>query len=431
MHMWSFYRLLFSATLVVLCWSTSVLAAATVSISSSGSSFTLMGSGMDGASGIQLDLAYDSASLAAPTVTQGTLVSGAIFQANTSRTGSIKIAIISANSFPSSGAIATISFASKTGNSGITFVTPPLVIDSKGSSISSSASNQPNDATGNTVNTSSLSSNPSPSSVSNGQPTSANQTTASAVTSNPIYGGTVSLPTDQPQQRTDSQPAPSSSIPAYYPSEQPVKTTEQTSQPGKPVPEVKAEETPQLVVYKGIAERFKHYSGSKTLSAMVKLFDKKIAQTVQQEPPVLLSDGKNKATLTVDIPTRITSSPNFAVNDGTLVSYKQVKEVKGRWTVVVLPKAGSNNVSVTIIAGAEEFEYPLAIAQPIKTALTLDEKGWNKFSKEAGTAASPQHDFNSDGVRDYLDEYIFVVNYLANKKPAAAKPASPAKRPAK
>ncbi|OGU14428.1 MAG: hypothetical protein A2076_16845 [Geobacteraceae bacterium GWC2_53_11] len=219
---------------------------------------------------------------------------------------------------------------------------------------------------------------------------------------------------------------PSSSVPAY-PAEQPAKTAEQAPQSSKPVPEAKAEETPQLVVYKGIAERFKHYSGSKTLAAMIKLFDKKIAQTVHQEPSVLLSDGKNKATLTVDIPTRITSSPNFAVNDGTLVSYKQVKQVKGRWTVVVLPKPGSNNVSVTIITGVDEFEYPLTVVQPIKTSLTLDEKGWSTFSK----AAAPQHDFNSDGVRDYLDEYIFIGNYLTNKKATVTKPASPTKKPAK
>lgn len=426
MQLWTLHRMALLVSLVVLSWSTSVLAAASISVTSSGSSsYTLIGSGMDGASGIQLDITYDATSLANPTVTQGSLISGAIFQANTTRSGSIKIAIISTSAFPSSGPIATITFASRTGNGGITSVIP-LVIDNKGSAVSSSASAQSND----TLNTSPFSSTASASSPSPNQQATTNQTTQTPTTSNPVYAGTVSIPTDQQQHLAESQPATSTPAAPAYPVEQPAKTAEQALQSSKPAPEAKQDETPQLVVYKGIAERFKNYNGSKTLAAMVKLFDKKIAQTVSQDPSILVSDGKNKATLTVDIPSRITSSPNFAVNGGTLVSYKKEKQVKGRWTVVVQPNPGSNLVSITIIAGTEEFEYPLTTVQPIKTTLALNEKGWSKFSKEVGTPAVPQHDFNSDGVRNYLDEYIFVANYLARKAPTA-KPVTPVKKPVK
>lgn len=427
MHLWTFRRMALLVSAVVLSWATSVLAAATVSVTSSGNSYTLMGSGMDGASGIQLDIAYDSASLANPTVTQGSLISGAIFQANTTRAGSIKIAVISTSAFPSSGPIATITFASRTGNGGITSVVP-LVIDSKGSAISASASAPSND----TLNSSPFLPLASTSSPLPNQPATANQTTQSPTTSSPVFAGTVSIPTDQQQQRAESQQAAASpAVPAYPVEQQPAKTAEQAPQSSKPLPEAKPDETPQLVVYKGIAERFKHYSGSKTLAAMVKLFDKKIAQAVNQEPSILISDGKNKATLSVDIPSRITSSPNFAVNGGTLVSYKKDRQVKGRWTVVVQPNPGSNAVSITIITGTEELEYPLTAVQPIKTALPLDENGWNRFSKEVGTAAVPQHDLNNDGVRNYLDEYIFVANYLVNRKTPPAKPAVPVKKTAK
>jgi hypothetical protein len=382
-----------------------------------------MGSGMDGVSGIQLDITYDSTALATPTVTQGSLVAGAMLAANTTRPGSIKIAIISTNSFSASGPIATISFASRKGNGDINIVSTNM-IDRTGASVSATASNQSNDATGNTINSSPFSSSPSPTG-STTQSTSTTQTTPQSGSSSiTTSAGIVTLPADL-QQRTESQPVTSPalvSVPAY-PGEQPVKAAEQAAQSGKAAPEAKPEETRQLVVYKGVAERFKHYNGGKSLAAMAKLFDKQIAQNVRQEPPVLISDGKNKATLTVDIPSRITSSANFAVNGGTLVSYKQEKQIKGRWIVVVQPNSGSNSTSVTIIAGAEEFEYPLTVVQPIKTTLTFDEKGWNIFSKEVGTSNAPQHDFNGDGVRDYLDEYIFVANYLAARKPAAAKPA--------
>lgn len=424
MQMRSFHRAVISVTLAVLCWSTSVLAA-TVSVTSSGSSsYTLMGSGMDGVSGIQLDITYDAAALETPTVTQGALVAGAMLAANTTRPGSIRIAIISTNAFSASGPIATVSFASRKGNGDIKLVSTNM-IDRTGASVSATANNQSNDAAGNTINSSPFSSSPSPTPTSSSQSTTAIQTTAqSGTASNTTYAGTVTLPTDL-QQRSESQPVTSPapvSVPAY-PVEQPAKTAEQAAQSGKTAPESKPEETRQLVVYKGIAERFKHYNGSKSLSTLAKLFDKQIAQNVRQEPPVLTSDGKNKATLTVDLPSRITSSTNFAVNGGTLVSYKQEKQIKGRWIVTVQPNSGSNSTSLTIIAGAEEFEYPLTVVQPIKTSLTVDEKGWIKFNKEVGTAAAPLHDFNGDGVRDYLDEYIFVANYLAARKPAATKPA--------
>ena len=160
---------------------------------------------------------------------------------------------------------------------------------------------------------------------------------------------------------------------------------------------------------------------------MTALFEKKVTQLISQQPEILLSDGKSKATLNIDIPARITTSPNFAINGGALVSFKQDKQNKGRWIVEVLPNAGVIRTAVTIIVGAEEFEFPLTIAPLVKTALPLDENGWNQFLKETGTAAAPLHDLNSDGVRDYKDEYIFVANHLARKSTPAKAESSPKK----
>ena len=86
----------------------------------------------------------------------------------------------------------------------------------------------------------------------------------------------------------------------------------------------------------------------------------------------------------------------------------------------------SNRTNRAKAAGAEEFEYPLTVAPPAKTALTLDESGWNRFLKEVGTSSAPQHDLNNDGLRDYVDEFIFVANHIARKS-APEKPASPSR----
>jgi hypothetical protein len=135
----------------------------------------------------------------------------------------------------------------------------------------------------------------------------------------------------------------------------------------------------------------------------------------------VLSNGKDIALLTIDIPARIKTSPNFAVHGGTLVSFQQEKQQNGRWMVEVLPENGTLKATVTILAAAEEFEYPLTVAPPVKTALTLDEKGWDQFIAETGTTQAPLHDFNADGIRDYIDEYIFAANIIA-KKSAPEKP---------
>jgi hypothetical protein len=388
---------------------------------SQGSSFTVLGAGMDGVAGIQLDITYDSASLSSPSVSQGGLVTGAMLAANTNSPGIIKIAIISTRPFSGNGTIATISFASRNGTGGITSISASA-IDNKGASLATSSSVQSTDTTqsASSSTTNQPSSNPQP------QNTTAPTTTTSSTT--PTYLGTVSMPTDF--QRSDTASAKPASTPASgEQSATTLPTSEKVATPIKPSVEAKIDDTPQLVVYKSIAERFKQVTGNKTLPEMAALFDKKVAQSITQTPSLVLSDGKMSATVVIDLPARITSSPNFAVNNGKLVSFKQDKAVKGRWRAEVLPETNTTKVTLTIIAGSEEFEYPLTVAPVIKSALTLDAQGWKTFLKDSGTLQAPHHDLNGDGKRDYIDEYIFIANYLTVDK--SAKTVSPTTVPAK
>jgi hypothetical protein len=411
-----YLRNIFTSSALLVMFSATCALGASVTFTPSGSgSYLIMGSNMDGVAGIQLNVTYDAASLATPTVTQGGLVSGAMLAANTTQPGIIKIAIISTRTFSGSGQIAAISFASKNGSGGITSITADM-IDSKGSAIASSGSNPSGEAAATEFTTTAgipFSQSSTATTASTASTTAAiTATTAAATTS--TYPGTITLPTDL-QKQTDSQPAPSSTVPA--PSEEPAvsEISEQTKPSDKPASDSKVGETAQFVVYKGVLEQFKLYNGSKSLSSIVTLFDKKIAQNIHQEPAILLSDGLGKATLTVDISSKTGSSPNFAVNGGKLLSFKQDMLSAGHWKSEVLPETGTVRTTITIIAGAEDFEFPLTVAPPVKTMLTLDEPGWNRFLKEVGTAQTPLHDLNNDGVRNYVDEFIFIANYLAKK----------------
>ena len=322
--------------------------AASVSVVPSGnsSSFSVEGVGIDGVSGIQIEIAYDPASLSTPLVTRGRLESGALFSENHSSRGVIKIAVIKNSFFSGGGQIAAISFASKTGKGGITSVTYNIINDS-GSSVASSPINSKDaSASEATVNTFSLTTQ----SAQSTQSTQATPPTATA-SSTAAYLGAITLPTGQ-EQRVDYKPAqPSTPTPAPA-SEQPAaKIAEQIQTADKSATDLKMEDAPQYVVYKGIINRFKQYTGSKKLSDIVALFDKTIVQTITQEPAILLNDGKSKATLTIEIPARINYSPNFAVNGGKLLSFKQDQST-GHWTIDVMPETGSVKVAVTIIAGA-------------------------------------------------------------------------------
>lgn len=407
---------------VVAC--TSAASAATISVTPSGAAsvFTIQGNSMDGVAGIQLDIAYDAASLSAPTVTQGDLVSGAMFAANTSRPGSIKVAIIRTTAFTGSGQVARIAFASGSGS--ITSFTYTM-IDGAGSTFATSAAPLPQEAAApEAIATAGV-----PFSQPNQTATTVTTTATAAATTTLSSPGTVTLPTE-PQHQPEPATTPPATVPEYAEVPTPARVAEQAEPSAKPAAEVKPEETAQYIVYKGVIDRFKQFKENKTLPALTALFDKKITQNIRQEPGLLLSNGLEKASVIVDIPASIGTSPNFAANGGKLISFMQDKSVKGRWIVEVLPAANSVRVTVTIIIGADEFEYPLTVSAPVKTALTLDDSGWATFIKEVGTLEAPLHDFNNDGIRDYVDEYMFVANLLARKSTLAIPVSPPAPKSA-
>jgi len=410
---------------VAVSFSSLAYGAATVSIAASGdTSYLIQGNGMDGVAGIELNIRYDAVSLkGTPTVRQESLVSGAMFAANTSLPGSIKIAIISTGTFSGSGPIATVTFASKTASAPLPTVTPSM-IDSKGSPLAASVNTSSDTTTQGMITSAGVPFSTTP--ITSPPPIPSTTATSAASAPTPTYPGTVTMPTEH-QQQIGPQPVPPPSVAPDHAGDHTAPViADQPHSPKVEPADAKPAETPQYVVYKSIAARFKQYAGSKSLIAVVDLFDRKVAQTIKQEPAIVLSDGHTKATLTIDIPARISTSPNFAAKGGTLVSFKQDKLIKGRWIVEVLPEAGSNKVTVSIITGADEFEFPLTVAQPLKTELTVDDSGWNRFLTETGTPTAPLHDFNKDGVRDYMDEFIFVANFIASKStpPKAAPPSS-------
>jgi len=409
-----------SLLLAVLFTSPAFAASVTVVPTGNPSSYSVEGIGMDGVTGIQLDIAYDPASLGAPSVTKAGLASGAQFAETHAIRGLIKIAVINKTVFSGSGPIAAITFASKSGTGGILSVSYNMLNDSSlslASNFNETVETAPEAAIA--AENLQLSESATAQAAQAAQAVQAVQTAQTAQAartgnlSEQVSPGTVTLPSDL-QQRPDTPGPPPPTLPDATSAEKTAvaQAAEQDQPSGTPPPEIKSAVAPHHVVYQGISERFQKYGGSKKLSDMAELFADRTPQNFRQEPAILLSDGASTAVLAINLQPGISPSVKFAVNGGKLLSCRQDQQNQERWVLEVLPGADSVKVTVTAIGATADFEYPLTVAPRVKTELALDEQGWKRFLKETGTTKAPLHDLNNDGVRDHLDEFVFVANYL-------------------
>lgn len=371
-------------------------AAATITVDQSG---VVTGSGMDGIAGIELVINYDSSNLSTPTVTKGSLIPQSMLAANTSVPGVIRIAIISTSPFSGSGQIAAIKFASNSGKGWIKLVSHSM--------INAAAVKIPVDSSTPDAEV---------------QPASQATTTTTSPSAATVVLGNVNYTTTQtetPPARVEAQtPEPAATI--YQKSAPPQLEPDNANPPPAPVSrqtvtDARVREPGQQIIYKGILDRFKTYRGDKSLPFMAALFRKEISQFVHQEPEVAVSDGKSRIRIIVDLPNSLQTSPNFALDNATIISARKDSVVKGRWIIEALPETAAWKATLSIIAGEESFEYPLTVTPPLGSSLKADQSGWNVFLKETGTPQKPLHDFNHDGLRDYIDEFIFVANHLAEQ----------------
>lgn len=394
------------AIALLLLVSASLAFGASVSVISSGNGvFIVQGSNMDGVAAFDLALNYSSPALASPSVSQGSLISGAMLAANTGNPGAIKIAVVSTRSFSGSGPVATISFATHTG-SGTVSVAAFNPINSSASPISNdSSTSSATDTTTTTTNTSGTT----------GTTTNTTDTTNNTNnTTNPgtTYLGTVNMPTDA-AIKSDTKPAAvANETPAQTaPLENGTKAGE-PSAATTPVskPQSSVETTP--VSHKEVLERFRAYHGEKTPAILIALFKKNIAPSFHQEPFVALSDGKTVVTMTVDLSATEERSPNFALNGAKLVSIRKDDSVS-KWYIETLPATNALRASLLVLNGNQVVEYPLTIAPPLKK-VAATEAEFAAYLKNA--AKSPaQHDVNNDGTYDGVDDYIYTANFLAHQ----------------
>lgn len=371
-----------------------------------GGTYVVMGESMNGVSGMQLTLGYDSPALALPSVTQGSLVSGAALTSNTTIPGSIRIAIVKPSPLFGSGRIATLSFATYDGSGGISSFSARL-IDINGANMPV----QTAIAAGTTATPITPVNPPATTQTTTTQVAQTQTGASTTLLPGTTILGTVTMPGDTPPKTEPKTTEPPANQPLPEPEVRPEVATPRQREAAEEklvAPEKVVEQ--KQISYLGIIDRFKKFNGERTPAAMMALFDKPVAKELRQEPAIAVSDGSASVTIHATLP-KGSSSPNFNLSGVEMVALERDDET-GELTLEVIPKKNGIKAVVTILTDQAAITFPLTVVPPAAEVMT--EAVFAAFLKDSG-AKKPKFDLNGDGVHNYLDDFIYTGNYLVRK----------------
>ena len=371
-----------------------VFAASTIILSASGESvYQLQGVNMENAAAIDITVSYDTADLSNPRFAAGPLISGAMTEVNPNVPGTVRIAIIRTTPVTGSGTIATISF-DRTGESAGKIV-----------SLSAKLAN--------------LNGTPLPVLVKVNNPSDTAPTipaaTASAIPSGPAPAQTSSNPLFLPfngviatQPTVTHSEAEQGAVPSK----------DLVAVANKPVTTPSVSETASRKIYaqKSVQELFREYKGERSPKALISLFAQAGMIGFQQEPAVVLSDGKSTVRVTFISAADGRKPSDIAVMGAKLLNLRPDPNSTNTWVLDLQPFKGEYQASVTILQGAVLIVYPLVVAPKVEIALERSKKPneaeFQRFLAERGTKGKPKYDLNNDHKRDYIDDYIYTANYI-------------------
>ncbi len=386
--------------------------------------FLLQGIGIEGAAGLDINITYDTTTLASPRVVEGPLIAGAMTAVNPNVPGVIRIVVIRLSPVNGSGVIATLTF-NRTGSSpGRIIALSAKLADVKGNLLSSLVQvNNPSEAVASTSDssqgqyTTSGASSPATTSGTPGTPSTA---PAAVIIAAPSTKAEESKPGTEAEKGI--QPGPpevtgEGGIGASRPSQSAdVAPASSQATAAAKIPESK------VFMQTSVLDRFKEYRGKPTPEAFLALFEQDNTFWCRQDPAVALSDGKTVVRVTfITTPGNKTSS-DIAVMGARLISLRKDPDNTNTWIAELVPEKGEYRASLAVSQGDVKMVYPLTIAPKLTMygsyAGAMTGGDFYGYFKKRGTSASTAFDVNNDGKRDYLDDYDITANYLAGTRTA-------------
>jgi hypothetical protein len=157
-----------------------------------------------------------------------------------------------------------------------------------------------------------------------------------------------------------------------------------------------------------VLQRFKAFSGERTRDALIELFTQPLDARVRQQPQIAISDGRTAILVAIDLPDSKGVAPNFTLKGASTISLNRIRS--NAWQLKALPQRGVAEVVLVVIKESSISEYPLTVVPPLPAGVDQTDIGFRMYLVAEGGM-----DLNADGRSDYLDDYIYTGNYLAQR----------------
>lgn len=369
--------------------------------------FVVRGEQMAGVAGLDIAVGYDRNTLASPRITMGSLVGGMLNSSNPSNP--IRIAIVGSKALAaSSGVIATIAFERIGDSAGVITSLTASLIDDKGKKLPNPATAIRNPESPSHAETP-PDENASESKEERDEQLVIDATQATGRPAPVVLGGSVTLPQEQ-TQAAEPKGAPKEAqdqdLPAVQPQRREAAPVEQRE------PEAKAAPHPPTrpVHLQSVLDRFRQFKGERSVASLTSLFKPAGEQPLQQVPPIAIADGNATVTVVIAMETG-ERPPVFSFKGARFVSVSRTEE--GEWEVEARPEAGVVEAGITMLYQGLSQEFPLTVTPALRLP-ALQGSAVTEASFREFLAAGA--DLNGDGRVDYLDDYIFTANYLAQSQ---------------
>lgn len=405
------------AFIVALCLPLQAFAVSTVAISPEGGGvFLLQGTGIENAAALEINIVYDANTLANPRVAEGPLIAGAMTAVNQGLPGMVRMVVIRLTPISGSGVIATLSFDRRGSSPGIVNSMNVRMANIKGAPLSALAQvSNPQDAASNVAASAqdrNIASEETTTSVLAGTPSAPYILPSTVIIAGqPSRPDEINKTADAPRTR-DQEAQPSAPDAAGSAVQEP-ETLARKTDPS--TISTDAREIPQsagktIYTQESILERFKEYRGERTIAALVSLFESESMIGCRQEPSVSISDGKSIARVVFVSAPGADPASDLSVMGARLISLKRDPDNTNTWIAELAPDKGASRASIAVSQGGMKMIFPLAVS-PKVDVYHVRPGSWT--DADFLYYLKGQHtDLNSDGRRDYIDDYIFTANYI-------------------
>lgn len=375
------------------------LASSMLSIVPSGDgSYVMQGIGVESAAAMDITVSYDPTTLASPQFTQGDMISGAMVAVNDTIPGTVRIGIVRTTPVIGTGVIATLTFTRRGDGAGKILALKSSISDINGKPLPViSQISQQSDTTGDASNTSVITGESAATSLASATPAGA-ELSAKLVGPSSKFEGKGGLSAEQ-SSGTGTAIEPAS-----------VSQSTTVSAGASGITAASEPSRNKIQQFDSVLMRFKKFKGVRTAKAVIGLFAQDEMMSYHQQPAVALSDGKTPIRVTFISSSGEIKAADVAVMGARVISVKKDPDYTNTWIAELMPEKDAYEASFAVSDGTLKRIYPLTVAPKIDMKMN---KSGSMTEKDLSAYLSDQRqDVNKDGLKNYLDDYIYTANYV-------------------